>query len=192
MQIELSKIQNLLEWMKTKIYLDSISLNAIKRVVKRGEVYKCNFGIGIGSEMQKERPCIIVQNNTRNSHSGNVIVIPISHTNKKISCIIPIDTRKDENENIILDGYANVSNLMCVSKARLSSYIATLSKKEMKRIDMELFAILDLIDYYKQFERQLKNKEIYILKLKKQLEELKQITNTDSFAELKKKISNKG
>ena len=81
---------------------------------------------------------------------------------------------------------------MCVSKARLSSYIATLSKKEMKRIDMELFAILDLIDYYKQFERQLKNKEIYILKLKKQLEELKQITNTDSFAELKKKISNKG
>ena len=41
-------------------------------------------------------------------------------------------------------------------------------------------------------ERQLKNKEIYILKLKKQLEELKQITNTDSFAELKKKISNKG
>ena len=81
---------------------------------------------------------------------------------------------------------------MCVSKARLSSYIATLSKKEMKRIDMELFAILDLIDYYKQFERQLKNKEIYILKLKKQLEELKQITNTDSFANLKKKISNKG
>lgn len=77
---------------------------------------------------------------------------------------------------------------MCVSKARLSSYIATLSKKEMKRIDMELFAILDLIDYYKQFERQLKNKEIYILKLKKQLEELKQITNTDSFANLKKKF----
>lgn len=191
MQIELSKIQNLLDWVKTKIYLDTISTNAIKRVVRRGEVYKCNFGIGIGSEMQKERPCIIVQNNTRNSHSGNVIVVPISHTNKKISCIVPIETREDGEGNIILDGYANVSNLMCVSKARLGSYIETITKEEMKNIDTELFATLDLFDYYKQFERQLKDKDLYISKLQNQLKELKQITNTDSFENLKKKISKK-
>lgn len=192
MQIELTKVQNLLDWVKTKVYLDTISINAIKRVVRRGEVYKCNFGIGIGSEMQKERPCVIVQNNTRNSHSGNVIVVPISHTNKKISCIVPIETREDEENNVILDGYANVSNLMCVSKARLGSYITTISKEEMKRIDIELFAILDLFDYYKQFERQLKDKDMYILKLKNQLTELKQITNTDSFENLRNKISKKG
>ena len=191
MQIELSKIQNILDWTKTKIYLDSLSTNAIKRVVRRGEVYKCNFGIGIGSEIQKERPCIIVQNNTRNSYSGNVIVVPISHTNKRISCIIPIETRKDEDGNIILDGYANISNLMCVSKARLGSYITTISKKEMKNIDTELFSILDLFDYYKQFERQLKDKDLYISKLKNQLTELKQIINTDSFENLKKKICEK-
>ncbi len=191
MQIELSKIQNLLDWIKTKIYLDTISINSIKRVVRRGEVYKCNFGIGIGSEMQKERPCVIVQNNTRNSHSGNIIVVPISHTNKKISCLVPIETKKDEENNVILDGYANVSNLMCVSKARLGSYISTLSKEEMKKIDTELFAILDLFGYYKQFERQLKDKDIYISKLKKQLTELKQITNTDSFENLRKEISKK-
>ena len=191
MQVELSKIQNLLDWLKTKIYLDTISTNAIKRIVRRGEVYKCNFGIGIGSEMQKERPCIIVQNNTRNSRSGNVIVVPISHTNKKISCIVPIETRKDESGNLILDGYANVSNLMCISKARLGSYITTISKEEMKNIDMELFATLDLFDYYKQFERQIKDKNQYILKLKNQLTELKKITNTSSFENLKKKFSKK-
>lgn len=192
MQIELSKIQNLLDWIKTKIYLDTISTNTIKRVVRRGEVYKCNLGIGIGSEMQKERPCIIIQNNTRNSHSGNVIVVPISHTNKKISCIVPIETRRDKESNIILDGYANVSNLMCVSKARLGSYIATLSKEETRNIDMELFATLDLFDYYKRFERQIKDRELYISKLKNQLIELEKITNTDSFENLKKKISEKG
>ena len=191
MQIELSKIQNLLDWIKTKIYLDATSTNSIKRVVRRGEVYKCNFGIGIGSEMQKERPAVIVQNNTRNSRSGNVIVVPISHTNKNISCIVPIETRKDECENIILDGYANVSNLMCVSKARLGSYITTITKEEMKNIDKQLFATLDLFDYYKKFERQLKDKEQYILKLKNQLTELKQITDTDSYEKLKKKISEK-
>ena len=191
MQIELSKIQNLLDWLKTKIYLDTISANAIKRVVRRREVYKCNFGIGIGSEIQKERPCIIVQNNTRNSCSGNVIVVPISHTNKKISCIVPIESREDKEGHIILDGYANVSNLMCVSKARLGSYIATISKEEMKNIDMELFSTLDLFDYYKQLKRQLTDKEKYILNLKNQLIELKQITNTDSYENLKKKILEK-
>lgn len=85
MQIELFKIQNILEWIKTKIFLDAISNNSIKRVVKRGEVYKCNLGVGIGSEMQKERPCVIVQNDNRNLKSGNTIVIPISHTNKEIN-----------------------------------------------------------------------------------------------------------
>ncbi|MGN1269273.1 MAG: type II toxin-antitoxin system PemK/MazF family toxin [Clostridia bacterium] len=189
MQIELSKIQDLLDWIKTKIYLDTISTNSIKRVVRRGEIYKCNFGIGIGSEMQKERPCIIVQNNTRNSHSGNVIVVLISHTNKKISCIVPIETRKDEDGNTILDGYANVSNLMCVSKARLGAYITTISKEEMKKIDKELITTLDLFGYYKQFERQIKDRELYISKLKKQLSELKEITDTDSFEKYKHKNS---
>lgn len=80
---------------------------------------------------------------------------------------------------------------MCVSKARLGSYIATISKEEMKNIDMELFAILDLFGYYKQFERQLKDKELYISKLKNQLTKLKQITNTDSYKNIKKKISEK-
>jgi len=191
MQIELSKIQNLLEWMKTKIYLDTISPSSIKRAVKRGEVYKCNLGMGIGSEMQKERPCIIVQNDTRNSYSGNVIIVPISHTNKKISCIIPIKTRTDEKNNIILDGYANVSNLMCVSKARLSSYITTLSKEEMINIDTELLSILDLFNYTNQLKKQLLDKNLYISKLKKQLSELKTITNTNSFENLKKKIFEK-
>ncbi len=191
MQIELSKIQNLLDWIKTKIYLDANSINATKRIVKRCEVYSCNFGIGVGSEIQKERPCIIVQNNTRNSRSGNVIVVPISHKNKNISCIVPIPTKNNENGNIILDGYANVSNVMCVSKARLDSYITTLSKEEMKNIDIELSATLDLIDYYKHFERQLKDKDLYISKLKNQLGELKQITNTTTFENLRKKILEK-
>lgn len=191
MQIELTKVQNLLDWIKTKLFLDSNSVKSIKRVVRRGEVYKCNFGIGIGSEIQKERPCIIVQNNTRNSRSGNVIVVPISHTNKNISCIVPIDTKKDKEGEIILDGYANVSNLMCVCKARLGAYITKLSKEEIERIDTELMATLDLIQHYKKLEIQLKDRELYISKLKGQINELKKITNTENFESLKQKIFEK-
>ncbi|MDO4468526.1 MAG: hypothetical protein Q4C84_01640 [Bacillota bacterium] len=53
MKIELGQVQKMLEWLKTKLYLDSIAQNARSRTVKRGQVYCCNFGCGIGSEMQK-------------------------------------------------------------------------------------------------------------------------------------------
>ena len=54
MKIELGQVQRMLEWLKTKLYLDSIAQNARSRAIKRGQVYRCNFGCGIGSEMQKE------------------------------------------------------------------------------------------------------------------------------------------
>ncbi|MBR7148060.1 MAG: type II toxin-antitoxin system PemK/MazF family toxin, partial [Firmicutes bacterium] len=79
MNIELNKVQKILEWIRRKLYLETIASNARKRMVKRGQVYRCDFGIGIGSEMQKERPAIIVQNDIGNIHSSNTIVIPITH-----------------------------------------------------------------------------------------------------------------
>ena len=51
MKIELGQVQKMLEWLKTKLYLDSIAQNACSRAIKRGQVYRCNFGCGIGSEM---------------------------------------------------------------------------------------------------------------------------------------------
>ena len=46
MKIELGQVQKMLEWLKTKLYLDSIAQNARSRAVKRGQVYRCNFGCG--------------------------------------------------------------------------------------------------------------------------------------------------
>jgi len=57
--------------MERKFTLNLISEQAKKRFVTRGQVYKCDLGVGIGSEMQKERPCVIIQNNIGNYKSGN-------------------------------------------------------------------------------------------------------------------------
>ena len=84
MNIELSKIYHILDWIKRQLYLDSISETAKNRIVYRGEVYECDLGIGVGSEMQKNRPCLIIQANIGNINSGNVIIAPITHTNKPI------------------------------------------------------------------------------------------------------------
>ena len=111
-QIELNKIQDLLEWMKTKIYLNTKVEQANKRYVKRGQVYNCYFGIGVGNEIQKLRPSIVLQNNIGNAKSGNILVAPITHTYKEIPSIIKITTQYNTNGTILLDGYANISNIL--------------------------------------------------------------------------------
>ena len=166
MQIELTKIQDFLEWFKTKLYLDSISQFANRRYVKRGQVYNCYLGIGIGSEIQKLRPCIIVQNNIGNSKSGNVIIVPITHTNKDIPSVVPIQVQYNIDGTIILDGYANTSNVLCVSKARLKEQLGILTIADMKVIDKALASSLDLLHYYAKKENNLNDKLKYIEKIK--------------------------
>ena len=75
MQIDFSKTNRLIEWLKKMIYLDTTVTSAQKRIVFRGQVYFCELGEGVGSEETKERPCIIIQNNLGNKNSGNIIVI---------------------------------------------------------------------------------------------------------------------
>lgn len=193
MQLELSKIQELLERMKIKLFLHTKVEQANKRYVKRGQVYNCYFGIGVGNEIQKLRPCIILQNNIGNAKSGNIVVAPITHTYKDIPSIVKIITQYNEDKSILLDGYANVSNILCVSKARLENYVTTLSKDEMKQIDVAVAVSLDLMHYYAKLKNNLSDKINYIQKIKNernlvqdQLRELISISNCTNFEELKK------
>ena len=193
MQIELNKIQDLLEWMKTKIYLNTKVEQANKRYVKRGQVYNCYFGIGVDNEIQKLRPSIVLQNNIGNAKSGNILVAPITHTYKEIPSIIKITTQYNTNGTILLDGYANISNILCVSKARLEDYITTLSKTEMKQIDVAIAVSLDLMNYYAKLKNNLEDKIEYIQKIKNernlaqdQVRELLMLSNSKDFEELKK------
>lgn len=192
MQIELNKVQELLEWMKTKIYLNTIVEQANKRYVKRGQVYNCYFGMGIGNEIQKLRPCVILQNNIGNYKSGNIVVAPITHTFKNIPSITQINTRYNEDRSILLDGYVNVSNMLCISKARLENYITTLSTIEMKCVDRAVAISLDLMHYYARVESNLNDKVSYIQKIKgernmaqNQMQELLEISNSANFEDLK-------
>ena len=166
MKIEIEKVQKMLEWLKIKLYLDSIAQKARLRTIKRGQVYRCNFGCGIGNEMQKERPAVIVQNDIGNSHSGNTIVIPVTHDTSTLPCVANITPLTDAEGNIILDGQANTSNMMCISKARLGDYIGTLSKVDMKEIDKAMAKTVGLMRYYSELNKQLNDKLEYISKIK--------------------------
>ena len=150
MNIELSNAERFISWIKTKSHLNLLSENASKRIVKRGQVYWCHFGINVGSEMSKTspRPAIIIQNHTANKNSSNTIVVPVTHNKNTLPCLVPLSPINDESGQIILDGQANTANIVCVSKARLLDLITTLSPSQMKKIDKSIAISLELMKYH--------------------------------------------
>lgn len=151
MSLELTNAKDYISWLYKKSNLNALSANAKNRNVSRGQVYWCEFGVNIGSEMSKltPRPAVIVQNFTANRNSSNTIVIPITSDTGRLSCLVPITTISDQNSKIILTGQANTSNIVCVSKARLKDKICDLSAIDMKKIDESIAISLSLIHYHK-------------------------------------------
>lgn len=166
MDIDLTKTQQYLEWLKEKLYLNHLSATAQKRIVCRGEVYRCKFGVGIGSEESKERPCVILQYDSANKTSPNTIVAPISHTTSKLPVVVPLATKKDSSGKVILDGNVLLGNITCVNKARLGAYITTLTTQEMMEVDKAIAISLNLLHHYQSLQNMYQDKLNYIEYLK--------------------------
>lgn len=183
--VSVGDINRRLDRLKDEVYLDTIADRAKNRIVKRGQVYRCKFSAGVGSEEKKERPCVILQYEGANRRSGNTIVAPITHTASTLDVVVPIADKKDSAGEIILDGYVLLGNITCVSKARLGNYITDLLPDEMKKIDKAIAVSIDLKHYYRTQENIIKDKDDYIKKLKVKIAELSDIIK-DNSDELKK------
>lgn len=178
--IDLSKTQRYIEWLKTKLYLDSIARNARRRTVKRGEVYWCNLGMGIGSEECKKRPCVVLQYDAGNISSPNTIVSPITHSSSTLPVIVPIGDKYDTGGNLILDGNVLLGNIVCISKARLEDFITRLEPDEMKAVDEAIAISLDVKRYYDKLKNIHLDKLEYIEKLRAKIDKMKEeILNKD-------------
>ena len=171
-KISLSKTQQYLDWLKTKLFLDSNAENAKKRPVKRGEVFRCYLGIGIGSEESKERPCVILQHDKANLESPNTIVAPITHTSSTLPIVIPIKPKFNKFGEIVLDGNVLLGNIVCVSKARLGDFVAKLEPTEMKAVDEAIAISLGIKGHYDKLGNILEDKLTYIGKLKQKIKDL--------------------
>lgn len=166
MNIDLTKTQQYLEWLKDKLYLNAIAPNSKGRIVTRGQVYRCKFGVGIGSEECKERPCVILQYDSANKSSPNTIVAPITHTTSRLPIVVPITAKTDASGKTILDGNVLLGNITCISKARLGDYITDLSAQEMKAVDKAISLSLDINHHYVTLQNMYNDKLEYIEKLK--------------------------
>lgn len=117
------------QWTNDKMsILDNVS-SRFNIKPRRGEIWTCKLGKNIGSEENKIRPTIIVQNNTGNDRGPTTIIVPISNRPKKIATHIEIrknDYTLVEGEKNIITGTILCEQIKVVSKVRLGRHVATL------------------------------------------------------------------
>lgn len=116
-------------------------------VVKKGEIYHCNFGRNIGSEQDKFRPAIILQNDKGNLHSPTTIVAPITdETKAKLPTHIYIRRLKADCP---VRGVILIEQMRCISKNRLSNRIDVIDTKS-PQWNQVMEAIKIELDLYKK------------------------------------------
>lgn len=144
----INEIYEYVTWANNKMYINKNITSNLHTIPKRGEIWTCQLGKNIGSEENKIRPVVIIQNNTGNEKGPTTIIAPISNRRKKIAAHIEIresDYELVKGEENKITGTVLCEQIKVVSKARLGRHIATLDKEFVNKIlNLKLKLSLDV------------------------------------------------
>jgi mRNA interferase MazF len=112
---------------------------------KRGDVYLVNFDPTIGSEIQKTRPALILQNDIGNEYSSITIVAAItSQFNEKL---YPTEVLiKSPEGGLEIDSAILLSQIRSIDKQRLIKRLGKLTARTMIQVDNAIQISLGLIE----------------------------------------------
>src|SRR3990167_7799260 len=85
---------------------------------KRGEIYLTNFDPAVGSEIQKTRPALILQNDICNQFSNITIVSAITATSNKHRYPMEVEIARGEG-GLDRDSLIALSQIRTIDKSRL-------------------------------------------------------------------------
>ena len=131
-------------WMHKQLELvEAYSLRPIedqgKPYVTKGEIYYAHLGNNIGSEIDKQRPVLIFQNNDRFIRQSNLaVIIPISSNNKVRPYRIPLRVNDIIDNQGITDSSIIVQQIRSISKARLSQLKGRLTAQKLEEVSGEV------------------------------------------------------
>lgn len=143
----IKRIYNYVEWVNEQIKMNDNLSKSSKIIPRRGEIWTCELGQNIGSEENKIRPVIIIQNDTGNKNSPTTIIAPISNRPKKIAVHIELresDYKLEEGEKNQVTGTILAEQIKVVSKVRLGRHIATVDEEFMRILDYKIKISLEL------------------------------------------------
>lgn len=127
----------------------ALELTILERNVKcvpvRGEIWSLDFGINVGDEMDKIRPCIIVSYNTFNDKSNLCTVIPITHAECSHGTQFEVNESCLEYSESTISGTAKAEQITTKSKSRLGRKIGQLNEEGLKKLNSALLKHLELI-----------------------------------------------
>ncbi len=116
----------------------------VKKIV-RGEIYLVNFDPTVGSEIQKTRPALIVQNDVSNLHSPITIVAAI--TSKFDEKLYPTEVLIAAREGgLSIDSVVLLNQIRSIDGKRLRGRLGKVSEETLRKVDTALKISLGLID----------------------------------------------
>jgi len=105
-------------------------------VVHRFDVYLTNLDPTVGSEIQKNRPCLVISPDEMNQHIRTVIVAPMTTAGRQYPTRVPCNFKKKKGQ-IILD------QIRTIDKTRLIKKLGSIDPKtqlEVISVLQRLFA----------------------------------------------------
>ena len=124
----------------------SMNMIPVNRKFLRGDIYYANLEPHLGSEQGGIRPVVVVQNNTANCYSPNLIVAPVTSNTAK---------KPDHQAHVLVDGNRAflqpsmilAESVQTISKGRLIRPMGRLSIPELIRLNYALLYQLDLNEW---------------------------------------------
>lgn len=104
----------------------------------RGEIWTCQFGQNVGSEVNKVRPALVISDDLGNCKSPTVLVIPItSREARQITHVEILESDLAFVENVI-KGTITTEGIRNVSKARLGRKIGKVTNSCLLKVEDSL------------------------------------------------------
>ena len=109
--------------------------------MKRGEVWWVDFEPAIGSEIRKQRPAVVVSNDSANAHLDRVQVVPLTMATGKVYPSEALVFFRGKRQKAVTD------QIMTADKSRFDNRIGRLSAEDLEAVEKAMIVQLGLIDW---------------------------------------------
>lgn len=110
---------------------------------KRGEIYLANFDPAVGSEIQKIRPALILQNDLGNQYSMTTIVAAITGVTDKHRYPTEVEIARGEG-GLDRNSLITLSQLRTLDMSRLIRKLGSVDASTMQAVDAALHISLGM------------------------------------------------